>query len=51
MAAIEVITSMYPTEEALFLNEDMEAAYSELVAFRNPDSIEYGKAIEKWLKL
>lgn len=51
MAAVEVITSMYPTEDALFLSDDMEAAYSVLFGFRNPDSIEYGKAIEKWLKL
>jgi hypothetical protein len=45
MAALEVIFSMYSKEDSLFLSEEMEAAYFELVKLRNPDSIEYGKAI------
>jgi hypothetical protein len=51
MAALEVISSVYANEGALFLSEEMEAAYLELVSFRTRDSIEYGKAVEKWLKI
>lgn len=51
MAAVETIYKIYHKEEELYLNREMEKAYSDFVKMRGEDSIAFGDRLEKWLEI